>query len=231
MLLLLTPKETPLSLKGHVTAESPIWVKEAIHKDKLSVSQKWSCYQTANCGPHFLWIFEWVTKNSSVNSKQLWQLKLPWNQESSRTMMKRSPITLCLILPGVCRGTVSDLFYSNRSYKKIWCIAALSEPKQLQNLLSYFEFIKMQWFFFEMQWFLTIFSRQENGHVFADPEILMLLLFWLIENWPYSIFHEYFLASSMWRKLSTEELMLLNCGVGEDSWESLGLQGDPTSPF
>ena len=28
-----------------------------------------------------------------------------------------------------------------------------------------------------------------------------------------------------------KELMLLNCGVGEDSWESLGLQGDPTSPF
>ena len=25
--------------------------------------------------------------------------------------------------------------------------------------------------------------------------------------------------------------MLLNCGVGEDSWESLGLQGDPTNPF
>ena len=24
--------------------------------------------------------------------------------------------------------------------------------------------------------------------------------------------------------------MLLNCGIGEDSWESLGLQGDPTSP-
>ena len=24
--------------------------------------------------------------------------------------------------------------------------------------------------------------------------------------------------------------MLLNCGVEEDSWESLGLQGDPTSP-
>ena len=31
-------------------------------------------------------------------------------------------------------------------------------------------------------------------------------------------------------KLSAEELMLLNCGVGEDSCESLGLQGDPTSP-
>ena len=35
----------------------------------------------------------------------------------------------------------------------------------------------------------------------------------------------------LWRKLSAKELMLLNCGVGEDSWESLGLQGDPASPF
>ena len=35
----------------------------------------------------------------------------------------------------------------------------------------------------------------------------------------------------LWRKVSAEELMLLNCGAGEDSWESLGLQGDPTSPF
>ena len=34
----------------------------------------------------------------------------------------------------------------------------------------------------------------------------------------------------LWRRLSAEELMLLNCGVGEDSWESLGQQGDP-SPF
>ena len=25
----------------------------------------------------------------------------------------------------------------------------------------------------------------------------------------------------LWRRLSAEELMLLNCGVGEDSWESL----------
>ena len=32
------------------------------------------------------------------------------------------------------------------------------------------------------------------------------------------------------RKLSIEELMLLNCGVGEDSCESLGLKGDSTSP-
>ena len=30
----------------------------------------------------------------------------------------------------------------------------------------------------------------------------------------------------LWRRLSTEELMVMNCNVGEDSWESLGLQGD-----
>ena len=32
----------------------------------------------------------------------------------------------------------------------------------------------------------------------------------------------------LWRKLSAKELMVLNCGAGEDSWESFGLQGDPT---
>ena len=31
------------------------------------------------------------------------------------------------------------------------------------------------------------------------------------------------------KKADTEGLILLNCGVGEDSWESLGLQGDQTS--
>ena len=33
------------------------------------------------------------------------------------------------------------------------------------------------------------------------------------------------------KKAEHQRMMLLNCGVGEDSWESLGLQGDPTSPF
>ena len=30
--------------------------------------------------------------------------------------------------------------------------------------------------------------------------------------------------------VTAEELMFLNCGVGEDSWESLGRQGDQISP-
>ena len=33
------------------------------------------------------------------------------------------------------------------------------------------------------------------------------------------------------RRLSTKELMLLNCGAGEDSSESLGQQGDQTSQY
>ena len=33
------------------------------------------------------------------------------------------------------------------------------------------------------------------------------------------------------KKAEHQKLMLLKCGVEEDSWESLGLQGDPTSPF
>ena len=32
------------------------------------------------------------------------------------------------------------------------------------------------------------------------------------------------------KKAEHQKLMLLNCGAGEDSRESLGLQGDPTSP-
>ena len=44
------------------------------------------------------------------------------------------------------------------------------------------------------------------------------------------VFPEVMYGCESWtiKKLSVEELMLLNCGVG-DSSESLGLQGDPTS--
>ena len=33
-----------------------------------------------------------------------------------------------------------------------------------------------------------------------------------------------------WTVKKAEEFMLLNCGVGENSGKSLGLQGDPTGP-
>ena len=33
------------------------------------------------------------------------------------------------------------------------------------------------------------------------------------------------------KKAESQRIDALNCGVGEDSWESLGQQGDPTSPL
>ena len=42
-----------------------------------------------------------------------------------------------------------------------------------------------------------------------------------------------FLFCSIWSNPSDHiafMVVYLNCGAGEDSWESLGLQGDPTSP-
>ena len=53
----------------------------------------------------------------------------------------------------------------------------------------------------------------------------------------YFVYQSYGFSSShvsVWeldykKKLSANKLMLLSCGVGEDSWESLGLQRDQTS--
>ena len=45
------------------------------------------------------------------------------------------------------------------------------------------------------------------------------------QSYDFSINHVW-----MW-ELDYKELMLLNDDVGEDSWESLELQGNPTSPF
>ena len=39
------------------------------------------------------------------------------------------------------------------------------------------------------------------------------------------------LPPAMFSRLPQHIIDALNCGVGEDTLESLGLQGDPTSPF
>ena len=49
-------------------------------------------------------------------------------------------------------------------------------------------------------------------------------------SWGYGFFNSHVWMWELDYKESAKELMLLNYGVGEDSWESLGLQGDPTSP-
>ena len=65
---------------------------------------------------------------------------------------------------------------------------------------------------------------QKQRHYFAKKVMSIWLRLWFFQ---WSCMDVKF---GLWRKLSAEELMLLNCGVGEDSWESLGLQGDPAEP-
>ena len=52
----------------------------------------------------------------------------------------------------------------------------------------------------------------------------------LVKAMVFSSSHEWMWDLDIQRKLSTEELMLFNCGIGEDSWKPLGQQRDPTSP-
>ena len=73
---------------------------------------------------------------------------------------------------------------------------------------------------------LTCFAIEEFGNICRAGGTLHLRVP-LAQRFFTAMFWEHIL----WRRLSAEELMLLNCGVEEDSWESLGLQGDPTSPF
>ena len=49
------------------------------------------------------------------------------------------------------------------------------------------------------------------------------------QSYGFSSSHVWMMRAGWYKRLSTEELMVLNCGVGEDSWESLGLQGDQAS--
>ena len=66
--------------------------------------------------------------------------------------------------------------------------------------------------------------------IFRSRDITLPTKFHLVKAMVFPVVM-YGCESGRWRKLSSEELMLLNCGVGQDSWEFLGLQGDPTSPF
>ena len=65
---------------------------------------------------------------------------------------------------------------------------------------------------------------QKQRHYFANkgPSMVKAMVFPVVmygcESWTV-------------KKVSAEELMLLNCGVGEDSSESLGLQGYPIGPL
>ena len=65
-------------------------------------------------------------------------------------------------------------------------------------------------------WSLTSIKKVKKTKVYLVKAMLFPVVMYGCESWTI--------------KKSTKELMLLKCGVGEDSSESLGLQGDQTSP-
>ena len=72
-------------------------------------------------------------------------------------------------------------------------------------------------------------ARTNLDRILKSRDVTLLTKVQLVKT---SVFPVIMYGHESWtiKKLSTEELMTLNCGVGEDSRESLGLQGDPTSP-
>ena len=64
---------------------------------------------------------------------------------------------------------------------------------------------------------------KKQRHYFANKSLSS-------QSYCFSSSHVWMWELGVWRKLSAKELMLFSCDVGEDSWECLGLQGDPTSP-
>ena len=64
---------------------------------------------------------------------------------------------------------------------------------------------------------------QKQRHTFSTKVHLVKTMVFLLVMYGYE--------SCSIKKVSTKELMLSYCGAGEDSWESIGLQGDQKSQF
>ena len=63
--------------------------------------------------------------------------------------------------------------------------------------------------------------------VLKSRDITLPTEFCLSQSYGFSSSHVWMSVGAQ-RRLNVEELMILNCSVGEDSLESLGLQGDQT---
>ena len=69
------------------------------------------------------------------------------------------------------------------------------------------------------------------GSIFKSRDITLLTKVRLVKA---MVFPVVMYGCESWTVRKTEHRRIdafLNCGFGEDSFESLGLQGDPTSPF
>ena len=67
--------------------------------------------------------------------------------------------------------------------------------------------------------------------ILKSTDITLLIMVHLIKAMVFLVVMYIYVRVGPYRRLSTKELMLLNCDAGEDFRESLGLQGDLTSPF
>ena len=148
---------------------------------------------------------EWTQQQSRCHSTILIPIELPWNH---------------------CEKSVD-----NRHTVYFWTLNSIP-------LINMSVFASIPQFYF-----IVIFSHEIKRHlllgrkvvsnldsIFKSRDITLPTKVHLVEAMVFPVVI-YGWRVGLWRKLSAEELMLLNCGVGEDSWESLGLQGDPTSPF
>ena len=67
-----------------------------------------------------------------------------------------------------------------------------------------------QYFYFQQRHYFA--NKGLSGQSYGFPVVM-----YVCESWTE-------------KKAEHWSIDVLNCDVGEDSWESLGLQGDPTSP-
>ena len=83
----------------------------------------------------------------------------------------------------------------------------------------------------EVQEGIKIARRNINNVRYADDNTLMAESEEELKSLLMKVIEE---SEKIGLKLNIQKTKIMelswNCGVGEDSWESLGLQGDPTSP-
>ena len=148
------------------------------------------------------------------------------------------------------RGTKEPLDESERGEWKSWRKTQYSENED--HCIWSHHFMASRWgnngnsekFYF---WGLQITSDDDCSHEIKRRLLpvrkAMTNIDSLLKSWDITLLTQIHLVKAMvfpvvmygcesWtvKKAERWRIDLLNCGVGEDSWESLGLQGDPTNP-
>ena len=170
----------------------------------------------------------WIAARQASLSITISQSSLRFT--SIESMMPSSHLILCrplLLLPPI---PPSIRLFSNEStlhmrWPKYWSFSfSIIPSKEIPGLI----FLRMDW--------LDLLAVQGTlksllQHHSSKASILRRSTFFTVK-----LSHPYMTTGktiALTRRTLVGKVMslLLNCGVGEDSWESLGLQGDPTSPF